>query len=58
MFQISSFILISPSHVDFRIYFHFPSTFLNFFGVYLCACARDDAIGGTMEESGRESQVK
>ena len=36
----------------------FPEHVPEFFCVFLCACACDDAIGGTMEESGRESQVK
>ena len=35
-----------------------PSTFRKFSDVFLRACVRDDAIGGTMEESGSDSQVK
>ena len=38
--------------------FSFPEHVPGIFCCVLCACVRDDAIGGTMEESGRESQVK
>ena len=31
--------------------FAFPEHVPDIFGVFLCACARDDAIGGTMEDS-------
>ena len=31
--------------------FAFPEHVPDIFGVFLCACARDDVIGGTMEDS-------
>ena len=37
--------------------FSFPEHVPQIFGVFLCAGARDDAIGGNMEDSDRESQV-